>query len=40
MTDHNLVRESDEYFCTRCGKRWDIHEDEPECIDTENNDDE
>lgn len=29
---HNPIREQDEYYCTKCGKRWDIHETPPQCI--------
>ena len=32
MQEHNTIREQDEYYCTKCGKRWGIHEGEPSCI--------
>lgn len=32
MSEHTIIREQDEYYCTKCGKRWDIHESEPSCI--------
>ena len=28
---HDAVRQSDEYFCHQCGKRWAVDEDEPAC---------
>lgn len=30
-TTHNYRREGDEYVC-RCGKRWDVHEDDPHLL--------
>jgi len=29
---HRARREQDEFVCTRCGKRWAVDEDEPECL--------
>ena len=30
--NHSAYREQDEMVCPKCGKRWDINEDEPkEC---------
>ena len=29
---HNERQEGDEYFCPKCSKRWDIHDDAPDCI--------
>lgn len=30
--EHNKRQEGDEYYCTRCNKRWDVHDDdEPDC---------
>lgn len=29
--NHSARRESDEWFCVRCGKRWAVGEDEPKC---------
>lgn len=34
---HKLIRENDEYFCTRCSKRWSIDEDPPKCLDRREN---
>lgn len=28
---HTMLREGDEYRCPKCGKRWGIDEDEPNC---------
>ena len=27
----NHIRQQDEYFCTTCGRRWDVDEEPPEC---------
>lgn len=29
---HSLMRECDEYFCTKCHKRWGVDEDAPTCV--------
>lgn len=29
--EHNERQEGDEYYCPRCNKRWDVHEDAPPC---------
>lgn len=31
MSEHTTIREQDEYYCTKCGKRWDVNEEAPEC---------
>ena len=28
---HDPVREQDEIYCRKCGKRWGVDEDAPEC---------
>ena len=31
--DHDAIRYSDEMYCKRCKKRWDINDpDEPKCL--------
>ena len=30
---HIMIRESDEYRCTVCCKRWGVDEDEPVCLE-------
>jgi len=34
MTQHKSVRRyNDQYFCDKCGKQWDVNENEPdECV--------
>ena len=29
---HEPVRQNDEYWCSKCRKRWDVDDDEPECV--------
>lgn len=29
--EHNERQEGDEYFCPKCRKRWDVHEEPPPC---------
>jgi len=29
---HDLIREQDEYYCTRCHKRWDVADEQPYCV--------
>lgn len=31
--DHKKIRQGDEYFCSKCGRRWDVDEQEPPCED-------
>jgi hypothetical protein len=28
---HKTIREQDEFYCTRCHKRWDVKESPPVC---------
>lgn len=28
---HRKRQEGDEYYCPRCRKRWDVHEEAPPC---------
>ena len=32
MSHHHSRREQDEFFCAKCGKRWAVDEDPPECV--------
>lgn len=29
--NHRAQRQGDEFFCARCGKRWDVKEKAPDC---------
>lgn len=32
LGNHDARLEGDEYFCIKCGKRWDKDESEPPCV--------
>lgn len=35
MSTHREIREGDEITCPKCGKRWDVNEDAPDCEEKE-----